>query len=119
MNDRSIILYCWSCNNSSTFTLWCIVSIERVRKEREISTYVALCGRIQEQINEIRDRISSVKMHLYVTDHTLDQAILQWKYEYLIKQEQWLIELMCGKMEEKDVQQMPEMRKEADRPGEH
>lgn len=76
------------------FTLWCIVSIERVRKEREISTYVALCGRIQEQINEIRDRISSVKMHLYVTDHTLDQAILQWKYEYLIKQEQWLIELM-------------------------
>lgn len=51
------------------FTLWCIVSIERVRKEREISTYVALCGRIQEQINEIRDRISSVKMHLYVTDH--------------------------------------------------
>lgn len=59
------------------FTLWCIVSIERVRKEREISTYVALCGRIQEQINEIRDRISSVKMHLYVTDHTLDQAILQ------------------------------------------
>lgn len=101
------------------FTLWYIVSIERVRKEREISTYVALCGRIQEQINEIRDRISSVKMHLYVTDHTLDQAILQWKYEYLIKQEQWLIELMCGKMEEKDVQQMPEMRKEADRPGEH
>lgn len=101
------------------FTLWCIVSIERVRKEREISTYVALCGRIQEQINEIRDRISSVKMHLYVTDHTLDQAILQWKYEYLIKQEQWLIELMCGKMEEKDVQQMLEMRKEADRPGEH
>lgn len=101
------------------FTLWCIVSIERVRKEREISTYVALCGRIQEQINEIRDRISSVKMHLYVTDHTLDQAILQWKYEYLIKQEQWLIELMCGKMEEKDVQQMPEMRKEANRPGEH
>lgn len=101
------------------FTLWCIVSIERVRKEREISTYVALCGRIQEQINEIRDRISSVKMHLYVTDHTLDQAILQWKYEYLIKQEQWLIELMCGKTEEKDVQQMPEMRKEADRPGEH
>lgn len=101
------------------FTLWCIVSIERVRKEREISTYVALCGRIQEQINEIRDRISSVKMHLYVTDNTLDQAILQWKYEYLIKQEQWLIELMCGKMEEKDVQQMPEMRKEADRPGEH
>lgn len=34
------------------FTLWCIVSIERVRKEREISAYAALCGRIQEQINE-------------------------------------------------------------------
>lgn len=79
------------------FTLWCIVSIERVRKEREISAYAALCGRIQEQINETRDRISSVKMHLYVTDHNLDQAILRWKYEYLIKQEQWLIELMCGK----------------------
>ena len=82
------------------FTLWCIVSIERVRKEKEISAYAALCGRIQEQINETRDRISSVKMHLYVTDHNLDQAILRWKYEYLIKQEQWLIELMCGKIEE-------------------
>lgn len=93
------------------FTLWCIVSIERVRKEREISAYAALCGRIQEQINETRDRISSVKMHLYVTDHNLDQVILRWKYEYLIKQEQWLIELMCGKMEEKDVQQMSEVRK--------
>ena len=33
------------------FTLWCIVSIERVRKEREIPAYAALCGRIQEQIN--------------------------------------------------------------------
>ena len=71
-----------------------------MRKEREISAYAALCGRIQEQINETRDRISSVKMHLYVTDHNLDQAILRWKYEYLIKQEQWLIELMCGKIEE-------------------
>lgn len=30
----------------------------------------------------------------------LDQALLQWKYEYLMKQEQWLIELMCGKIEE-------------------
>lgn len=28
------------------------------------------------------------------------QALLQWKYEYLMKQEQWLIELMCGKREE-------------------
>ena len=82
------------------FTLWCIVSIERVRKEREKSAYAALCGRIQEQINETRDRISSVKKHLYVTDHNLDQAILRWKYEYLIKQEQWLVELMCGKIEE-------------------
>ena len=99
------------------FTLWCIVSIERVRKEREIPAYAALCGRIQEQINETRDRISSVKMHLYVTDHNLDQAILRWKYEYLIKQEQWLIELMCGKMEEKDVQQMSEVRKETDGSG--
>ena len=33
-------------------------------------------------------------------DHALDQALLQWKYEYLMKQEQWLIELMCGKREE-------------------
>lgn len=30
----------------------------------------------------------------------LDQALLQWKYEYLMKQEQWLVELMCGKIEE-------------------
>lgn len=58
-------------------------------------------------------------MHLYVTDHNLDQAILRWKYEYLIKQEQWLIELMCGKMEEKDVQQMSEVRKETDGSGKH
>lgn len=83
------------------FTLWCAVAVQRVRKESEASAYAALCGRIQEQINETRDRISSVKMHLYVTDHNLDQALLQWKYEYLMKQEQWLIELMCGKREEK------------------
>ena len=35
-----------------------------------------------------------------MSDHTLDQALLQWKYEYLVKQEKWLIELMCGKREE-------------------
>lgn len=58
-------------------------------------------------------------MQLHIADHALDQALLQWKYEYLMKQEQWLIELMCGKMEEENVQQMPEMRKEADRPREH
>lgn len=33
--------------------------------------------------------------------YALDQALLQWKYEYLMKQEQWLVELMCGKIEEK------------------
>lgn len=38
--------------------------------------------------------------NLYSSDHTLDQALLQWKYEYLVKQEKWLIELMCGKREE-------------------
>ena len=42
-----------------------------------------------------------MKMQLHIADHVLDQALLQWKYEYLIKQEQWLIELMCGKREEK------------------
>lgn len=41
-----------------------------------------------------------MKMQLRIADHTLDQALLQWKYEYLIKQEQWLTELMCGKREE-------------------
>lgn len=40
------------------------------------------------------------KLQLHIADHALDQALLQWKYEYLMKQEQWLIELMCGKREE-------------------
>lgn len=62
--------------------------------------YGVLCGRIQEQIDEVRLRIAATKTQLYMSDHTLDQALLQWKYEYLVKQEKWLIELMCGKREE-------------------
>ena len=58
-------------------------------------------------------------MQLHIADHALDQALLQWKYEYLMKQEQWLVELMCGKMEEENVQQMPEMREKTDGSGEH
>lgn len=60
-----------------------------------------------------------MKMQLHIADHALDQALLQWKYEYLMKQEQWLVELMCGKMEEENVQQMPEMREKTDGSGEH
>ena len=82
------------------FTLWCAVAVQRVRKESEESKYGELCARIQKQIDETRMRISSVKMQLHIADHALDQALLQWKYEYLMKQEQWLIELMCGKIEE-------------------
>lgn len=82
------------------FTLWCVVSVERVKKEYEASRYGILCDRIQKQIDETRMRISSVKMQLHIADHALDQALLQWKYEYLMKQEQWLVELMCGKIEE-------------------
>lgn len=82
------------------FTLWCAISIERVRREYETSRYGVLCGRIQEQIDEVRLRIAATKTQLHMSDHTLDQALLQWKYEYLVKQEKWLIELMCGKREE-------------------
>lgn len=101
------------------FSLWCMVSIRRVREEHQLTEYGRLCTRIQNQIEETRTKISTVKMQLHIADHALDQALLQWKYEYLMKQEQWLIELMCGKMEEENVQQMPEMRKETDRPREH
>lgn len=101
------------------FTLWCVASIERVRKENEASRYGILCGKIQERIDETRLRIAATKTQLYMTDHTLDQALLQWKYEYLVKQEKWLTELMCGKMEGKDVQQMSEVRKETDGFGKH
>lgn len=82
------------------FTLWCAISIERVRREYGTSRYGVLCGRIQEQIDEVRLRIAATKTQLNMSDHTLDQALLQWKYEYLVKQEKWLIELMCGKREE-------------------
>lgn len=82
------------------FTLWCVVSVERVKKEYEASRYGILCDRIQEQIDEIRLRIAVTKTQLHMSDHTLDQDLLQWKYEYLVKQEKWLIELMCGKREE-------------------
>lgn len=78
------------------FTLWCAVAVQRVRKESEASKYGELCARIQKQIDETRMRISSVKMQLHIADH----ALLQWKYEYLMKQEQRLVELMCGKIEE-------------------
>lgn len=83
------------------FTLWCVIAVQRVRKESEASKYGELCARIQKQIDATRMRISSVKMQLHIADHALDQALLQWKYEYLMKQEQWLVELMCGKIEEK------------------
>lgn len=69
------------------FTLWCVVSVERVKKEYEASRYGILCDRIQEQIDEIRLRIAVTKTQLHMSDHTLDQALLQWKYEYLVKQE--------------------------------
>ena len=86
--------------------LWCVVSIERVRREREISRYAALYMRIQKQIDETRMKISAVKMQLCTADQTLDQALLRWKYEYLIKQEQWL---MCGKREKEDREESDEM----------
>lgn len=89
--------------------LWCVVSIERVRREREISRYAALYMRIQKQIDETRMKISAVKMQLCTADQTLDQELLRWKYEYLIKQEQWLIELMCGKREKEDREESDEM----------
>lgn len=101
------------------FSLWCMVSIARVRKEYQLSEYGRLCTRISKQIEETRTRMSAVKMQLYIADHALDQAILQWKYEYLLKQEQWLIDLMCGKTEDSNVQQVPEMRKETDGSGKH
>lgn len=76
------------------------VTFDYLNSLREASKYGELCARIQKQIDETRMRISSVKMQLHIADHALDQALLQWKYEYLMKQEQWLVELMCGKIEE-------------------
>ena len=99
---RSVLFYIAGATTVGIFfTLWCAVAVQRVRKESEASKYRELCARIQKQIDETRMRISSVKMQLHIADHALDQALLQWKYEYLMKQEQWLIELMCGKREEK------------------
>lgn len=101
------------------FILWCVISADRAGKTNRMSEYGELCARIQKQIDETRVKISSVKMQMHLADHALDQAILQWKYEYLLKQEQELIDLMCGNGEDSDVQQMPEMRKETDGSGEH
>lgn len=98
---RSVLFYIAGAATVGVFfTLWRAVAVQRARKESEASEYGELCARIQKQIDETRMRISSVKMQLRIADHTLDQALLQWKYEYLIKQEQWLTELMCGKREE-------------------
>lgn len=98
---RSVLFYiAGAATVGAFFTLWCAIAVQRVRKESEASKYGELCARIQKQIDETRMRISSVKMQLHIADHALDQALLQWKYEYLVKQEKWLIELMCGKREE-------------------
>ena len=48
------------------FTSWCVVSVERVKKEYEASRYGILCDRIQEQIDEIRLRIAVTKTQLNV-----------------------------------------------------
>lgn len=100
------------------FILWCMISADRVEEENRISEYGILCSRIQKQINETRVKISSVKTQMRIADKALDQAVLQWKYEYLIKQEQWLVDLMCGNKEDSNVQQMSKVRKEIDRSGE-
>ena len=98
---RSVLFYiAGAATVGAFFTLWCAVAVQRVIKESEASKYGELCARIQKLIDETRMRISSVKMQLHIADHALEQALLQWKYEYLMKQEQWLIELMCGKREE-------------------
>lgn len=99
---KEILIYIAGAATVATMcALWCMVSVGRVRREYESSRYSVLCTRIQKQIDETRMRISATKTQLYMSDHTLDQALLQWKYEYLVKQERWLIELMCGKREEK------------------
>ena len=96
---RNVLFYiAGAATVGALFTLWCAVAVQRVREESEASKYGELCARIQKQIDETRMRISSVKMQLHIADHALDQALLQWKYEYLMKQEQWLVELMCGKI---------------------
>lgn len=85
------------------FILWCMISADRVEKENRISEYGILCSRIQKQLNETRVKISSVKTQMRIADKALDQAVLQWKYEFLIKQEQWLVDLMCGNKDDSNV----------------
>lgn len=108
---RSVLFYiARAATVGAFFTLCGADAVQRVRKESEASKYGEICARIQKQIDETRMRISSVKMQLHIADHALDQALLQWKYEYLVKQEKWLIELMCGKEKKKNRRKSDEVQ---------
>lgn len=101
------------------WSMWALISAKKCKEKTGIELYGEICKRIQKQLDFTRFRVRSMRYMLLSADTSLDQAILTWKYEYLIQQEKWLMELICGKMEELNVQQMPKVWKEADRPREH
>lgn len=68
-------------------------------EEYELEEYGELCLRIERRLEETRELICSTKQSVMLEDLPYDREILQWKLEYLQKQEKWLTELMCGGME--------------------
>ena len=99
--------------------MWALISAKKRKEKTGTELYGEVCKRIQKQLDFTRFRIRSMRYMLLSADTSLDQAILTWKYEYLIQQEKWLMELICGKMEDLNVQQMSKMWKETDRSGKH
>lgn len=68
--------------------------------EFELEEYGELCQRLIKEIKNVREDIEATEKMLLLEEHALDQAILQWKAEYLKKQEKRLMELMTGGAEE-------------------
>lgn len=73
------------------------------KEQDKLEEYGELHLRIEGRLKETRKEIEVVRQLLRLEDHTVDQAILLWKIEYLQKQEEWLKNLMCGEVGEEDV----------------
>ena len=93
--------------------LWAVIASKKA-KEAPLKEYARIHIDIEKAIRENEEQIAIAKKY-----QVIDQMILQWKIEYLQSQRRWLFELLGGNMEEANVQQMPEMWKEADGSGKH
>lgn len=116
---KEVIFYlCGSFSCMIVWFLWAVIASKKA-KEAPLKEYARIHIDIEKAIRENEEQIAIAKKYQVIEDQVIDQMILHWKIEYLQSQRRWLFELLGGNMEEANVQQMPEMWKEADGSGKH